>query len=99
MGKTPNEENDTLDEPENLGDTFQHRRTMKQEQLSVSLEKIKNAIAHRDLDFILSAFFTGRPPKLNDAFRMESECWDFKSGLSSYPRNRDFAGKLIATRK
>jgi len=57
---------------------------IKQEHSSVSLEKIKDAIAHRDLDFILTAFFHGKPPKLKDAFRLESECWDFKAGCPGH---------------
>src|ERR1039458_758257 len=65
---------------------------MKTEQSSVSLERIKAAIAHRDLDFILTAFFTGRPPKLKDAFRLESECWDFKFGCPGHSEQTAWAG-------
>src|SRR5437879_4423224 len=57
---------------------------MRQEQLSTPLSKIKDAIVHRDLDFILTTFFSGRPPKLKDAARFESECWDFKSGCPGH---------------
>jgi hypothetical protein len=65
---------------------------MKYEQTSVSVEKIKDAIAHRDLDFILTAFFAGTPPKLKDAFRMEAECWDFKSGCPGHGEQAAWAG-------
>jgi len=65
---------------------------MKTEQSSVSLEKIEAAIAHRDIDLILTAFFTGRPPKLNDAFHLESECWDFKSGCPGHAEQATWAG-------
>jgi tetratricopeptide (TPR) repeat protein len=40
--------------------------------------EIKNAIARRDVDALLSYFFSGTPPSVRDAFRHESDCWDYK---------------------
>ncbi len=48
------------------------------------MEEIKNAILHRDVDYILKTFFAGVPPRLKDAFRMESDLWDFKSGCPGH---------------
>jgi hypothetical protein len=64
----------------------------KQDQPSVSIEAIRDAIAHRDLDFVLSAFFAGKPPRLKDAFRLESDCWDFKSGCPGHAEQAVWAG-------
>jgi hypothetical protein len=49
-----------------------------------SLTEIKAAIAHRDINWLLSSFFTGRPPILKEAFRYESDCWDYKGGCPGH---------------
>lgn len=58
---------------------------------SVPIAEIQSAVQHRDVPFILSNFFTGKPPRLNEAYRYESELWDYKGGCPGHGEQNAWA--------
>ncbi len=57
---------------------------MANSKSSIPITEIQNAVLHRDVPFILTNFFTGKPPRLNEGYRYESDLWDYKGGCPGH---------------
>lgn len=50
----------------------------------IPIPEIRDAILHRNVELILTSFFNGSPPRLNQGFRYESDLWDFKGACPGH---------------
>jgi hypothetical protein len=51
---------------------------------NTTVTAIKELVAQRDIATLLPPFFSGRPPQVKDAFKHESECWEYKAGCPGH---------------
>lgn len=58
--------------------------------------EVSESIARRDTSKILEIFFQGKPPQLRDAFKFESDLWDFKASCPGHGESHKYSWAEIA---